>query len=138
MLAESTIATTPLPRIAGAKVVKLYPVSRYLRAFDLTVSAAGYNSFHEQIGFGIPTVFLPNAATRLDDQVGRARFAAATGVALAVEDPSTGELEEVLDQAARPEVRAGLAHRCRELTFENGGGAAAAWLSGLRARRHGG
>jgi UDP-N-acetylglucosamine:LPS N-acetylglucosamine transferase len=101
------------------------------------VSAAGYNSFHEQIGFGIPTVFLPNGATRLDDQVGRARFAAATGVALTVEDPSTGELEEVLDQAVRPEVRAGLAHRCRELAFENGGGSAAAWLSGLRAR-HGG
>jgi hypothetical protein len=59
-------------------------------------------------------------------------------VALAVEDPAAGELEEVLDQAARPEVRAGLAHRCRELAFENGGGAAAAWLSGLRARRHGG
>ena len=135
VLAESTIATTPLPRLAGAKVVKLYPVSRYLRAFDLAISAAGYNSFHEQIGFAVPTVFLPNAATRLDDQVGRARFAAATGVALTVEDPSTGELEEVLDQAARPEVRAGLAHRCRELAFENGGGAAAAWLSGLRARR---
>jgi UDP:flavonoid glycosyltransferase YjiC (YdhE family) len=138
VLAESTIATTPLPRIAGAKVVRLYPVSRYLRAFELTVSAAGYNAFHEQIGFGIPTVFLPNAATRLDDQIGRARFAAATGVALSVEDPSTGELEEVLDQAARPEVRAGLVHRCQELAFENGGGAAAAWLSGLRARRHGG
>jgi len=137
VLAESTIATTPMPRVAGAKVVKLYPVSRYLHAFDLTVSAAGYNSFHEQIGFAIPTVFLPNASTRLDDQVGRARFAAATGVGLAVEDPATGELEEVLDQAARPEVRAGLAHRCRELAFENGGGAAAAWLSGLRARRHG-
>ncbi|MFF5293427.1 hypothetical protein [Paractinoplanes globisporus] len=138
VLAESTIATAPLPRIAGVRVVKLYPVSRYLRAFDLTVSAAGYNSFHEQLGFAIPTVFLPNAATRLDDQVGRARFAAATGVALTVEDPSTRELEEVLDQAARPEVRAGLAHRCRELAFENGGGAAAAWLSGLRSRRHGG
>jgi UDP:flavonoid glycosyltransferase YjiC (YdhE family)/glycosyltransferase involved in cell wall biosynthesis len=138
VLAESTIATTPMPKVPGAKVVKLYPVSRYLRGFDLAISAAGYNSFHEQIGFAIPTVFLPNASTRLDDQVGRARFAAATGVALAVEDPATGELEEVLDQAARPEVRAGLAHRCRELTFENGGGAAAAWLSGLRARRHGG
>ncbi|HEX5205181.1 MAG TPA: glycosyltransferase [Actinoplanes sp.] len=138
VLAESTIATTPLPRVAGAKAVKLYPVSRYLRAFDLAVSASGYNSFHEQIGFAVPTVFLPNASTRLDDQIGRARFAAATGVALAVEDPSTGELEEVLDQAARPEVRAGLAHRCQELAFENGGGPAAAWLSGLRPRRHGG
>ena len=54
-------------RCPGAHVVKLYPVSRYLRAFDLTVSAAGYNSFHEQLGFGVPTVFLPNTA----DQAGR-------------------------------------------------------------------
>jgi glycosyltransferase involved in cell wall biosynthesis len=138
VLAESTIATTPMPQVPGAKVVKIYPVSRYLRAFDLTVSAAGYNSFHEQIGFGIPTIFLPNTSTRLDDQVGRARFAAATGVALVVEDPRSQELEEVLDQATRPEVRAGLIHRCGELAFENGGGAAAAWLSGLTARRHGG
>jgi glycosyltransferase involved in cell wall biosynthesis len=131
VLAESTIATRPMPRVPGAKVIKIYPVSRYLRAFDLTVSAAGYNSFHEQIGFAIPTVFLPNTSTRLDDQVGRARFAAATGVALTVEDPSSGELEQVLDQAVRPEVRAGLAHRCRELTFDGGGAAAAAWLSAL-------
>ena len=138
VLAESTIATRPLPRVPGAKVVKLYPVSRYLRAFDLTVSAAGYNSFHEQIGFRIPTVFLPNTSTRLDDQVGRARFAAATGVALVVEDPGSAELEDVLNQAVRPEVRAGLTHRCGELAFDNGGGAAAAWLSGLPARRHGG
>jgi UDP:flavonoid glycosyltransferase YjiC (YdhE family) len=138
VLVESAIATTPMPQVPGAKVVKIYPVSRYLRAFDLTVSAAGYNSFHEQIGFGIPTVFLPNTSTRLDDQVGRARFAAATGVALVVEDPRSAELEEVLDQAARPAVRAGLIHRCGELTFENGGGAAAAWLSGLTSRRHGG
>jgi len=132
VLAESTIATTPLPEVPGAQVVKIYPVSRYLRAFDLSVSAAGYNSFHEQIGFRIPTVFLPNTATRLDDQVGRARFAAATGVALAVEDPASDELEQVLEQAVRPEVRAALAHRCGEKAFGNGGAAAAAWLSGLR------
>jgi glycosyltransferase involved in cell wall biosynthesis len=134
VLAESTIATRPMPPVPGAKVVKLYPVSRYLRAFDLTVSAAGYNSFHEQIGFGIPTVFLPNTATRLDDQIGRARFAAATGVALVVEDPESPELEEALDQAVRPDVRARLTHRCAELAFDNGAPAAAAWLSGLPTR----
>jgi hypothetical protein len=137
VLAESTIATTPMPRIPGAKVVQIYPVSRYLRAFDLTVSAAGYNSFHEQIGFGIPTVFLPNTATKLDDQVGRARFAAATGVALSVENPALVELEEALDRVVRPEVRAGLTRRCAELSFPNGGAAAAAWLSGLPARCEG-
>jgi hypothetical protein len=134
VLAESTIATTPMPRIAGAKVVKIYPVSRYLRAFNLTVSAAGYNSFHEQIAFGIPTLFLPNTATKLDDQVGRARFAAATGVALSVENPDSTELDEALAQLVRPSVRAGLTRRCAELSFPNGAAAAAAWLSGLAAR----
>ena len=84
-------------------MVKIYPVSRYLRAFDLTVSAAGYNSFHEQIALRrSPRVFLPNTATRLDDQVGRARFAAATGVALSVEDPGSAELDEALAQLVRP------------------------------------
>ena len=134
VLAESMIATSPMPPVPGAKIVKIYPVSRYLRAFDLVVSASGYNSYHEQIGFGIPTVFVPNTATRLDDQVGRARFAAASGVALSVEDPTSAELEEVLDAAVRPEVRAAMRRRCAELTFSNGAVAAAAWLSGLRAR----
>jgi UDP-N-acetylglucosamine:LPS N-acetylglucosamine transferase len=79
-------------------------------------------------------VFLPNRQTKLDDQVGRARFAATTGAALIVEDPSSDELERVLDQAVRPPVREELIRRCRALAFENGGGEAAAWLSGLTAR----
>ena len=135
ILAESAIATAPMPPVPSARVVRIYPVSRYLRAFDLVVSAAGYNSYHEQIGFGIPTVFLPNTETRLDDQVGRARFAAAAGVALTVEDPASPELERALDRAVRPEVRAQLTRRCAELAFGNGGAAAATWLSGLAARR---
>jgi UDP:flavonoid glycosyltransferase YjiC (YdhE family) len=133
VLAESAIATAPIPPVAGARIIKVYPVSRYLRAFDLVVSAAGYNSYHEQIGFGVPTVFVPNTRTKLDDQVGRARFAAATGVALNIEDPApdSDELEKVLDAAVRPEVRAAMRRRCAELTFGNGAAAAAAWLSGL-------
>jgi glycosyltransferase involved in cell wall biosynthesis len=134
VMAESAIATEPMLPLPGAKVVKLYPVSRYLRAFDLTVSAAGYNSYHEQIAFAVPTVFLPNRQTRLDNQVGRARFAATTGAALIVEDPSTDELERVLAEAVRPSVREQLILRCRDLHFPNGGGDAAAWLSGLSAR----
>jgi UDP-N-acetylglucosamine:LPS N-acetylglucosamine transferase len=130
-MAESTIATEPLPPMPGATIVKLYPVSRYLRAFDLTVSAAGYNSYHEQVGFAIPTVFLPNRSTKLDDQVGRARFAATTGAALTVEDPATDELEKALDEVVRPAVREKLILRCKELGFANGAQAAAAWLSGL-------
>jgi glycosyltransferase involved in cell wall biosynthesis len=131
VVAESTIATGPVPRPVGAQAVKIYPVSRYLRGFDLVVAASGYNSFHELIGFGVPSVFVPNRATGLDDQVARARYAAATGTALVVEDPESDELEAVLDRAARADVRAALSRRCADVTFGNGAGPAATWLGSL-------
>jgi UDP:flavonoid glycosyltransferase YjiC (YdhE family) len=67
--------------LAGVHVVREYPLSRRFRAFDLAVSAAGYNSFHELLRFGIPTLFIPNQDTALDDQQGRARFASDQGLA---------------------------------------------------------
>ena len=81
-------------------------------------------------------MFLPNRQTKLDDQVGRARFAAATGAALTVEDPDLGRART----GARPGgpaggARAADASGAGELTFANGGAEAAAWLSGLPARR---
>jgi UDP:flavonoid glycosyltransferase YjiC (YdhE family) len=133
VLAESTIATGPLPPVPGAHVIKVYPVSRYLRGFDLVISASGYNSFHELIGFGIPTVFVPNTSTGLDDQVARARFAAAAGAALIIEDPASDEVDLVLAEAAMPAVREALTRRCAEVGFANGAADAAAWLHGLRS-----
>jgi UDP:flavonoid glycosyltransferase YjiC (YdhE family) len=138
VLAESAIATEPLPDIPGAHVIKIYPVSRYLRGFDLVISAAGYNSFHELIGFGIPTVFVPNTSTGLDDQVARARFAAAAGAALIIEDLQSDEVDLVLAEAAMPTVREALTRRCAEVSFANGAVEAAAWLSGLTTVPSGG
>jgi UDP-N-acetylglucosamine:LPS N-acetylglucosamine transferase len=133
VVAESTIATEPLPPIPGAHVIKVYPVSRYLRGFDLVISASGYNSFHELIGFGIPSVFVPNTSTGLDDQVARARFAAAAGAALIIEDPAGDEVDLVLAEAAMPSVREALTRRCAEVGFANGADEAAAWLGSLRS-----
>jgi predicted glycosyltransferase len=62
-------------------VVREFPISRRFRAFDLAVSASGYNSFHELLRFGVPTLFLPNRDTALDDQQGRAQFASDRGLA---------------------------------------------------------
>jgi UDP:flavonoid glycosyltransferase YjiC (YdhE family) len=45
-------------------IVREFPLSRRFRAFDLAVSASGYNSFHELLRFGIPTLFIPNLDTR--------------------------------------------------------------------------
>ena len=48
-----------------------YPISRYFRAIDGAVAAAGYNAYHELIRFGIPTLFAPDAPP--DRRPGRAR-----------------------------------------------------------------
>ncbi len=48
---------------------------------DLTVSAAGYNSFHELLYHGLPAIFVPQVASFLDDQDRRARAAADRGLA---------------------------------------------------------
>lgn len=60
-------------------VVSDYPLSRRYAAFDVVVSASGYNSFHELLRLGVPSLFVPNPDTMLDDQDARARFAADRG-----------------------------------------------------------
>jgi UDP:flavonoid glycosyltransferase YjiC (YdhE family) len=74
-----------------------YPMARFARAFDLTVSAAGYNNFHELIHLGVPTLFVP-MRRELDDQAARARWAARNGVGLACEGPDAPELEAELGE----------------------------------------
>ena len=68
----------------------------------LAISASGYNSFHELLRFGIPTLFIPNQNTALDDQHGRAQFAADRGLAHMIErvsvDTATPLLCDLLDR----------------------------------------
>jgi UDP:flavonoid glycosyltransferase YjiC (YdhE family) len=131
VVAQSPISRTALDLPAGAIVVNLYPLSPYLRAFDFAVSAAGYNSFHELISFGVPSVFMPNENTAYDDQVARVRYAAEHGVAVWLQDPTSNEsLEPILDHV----VREALSERCLELSPPNGAQAAADWVTELISR----
>lgn len=63
-------------------LVRHFPLSQHLAAFDYVVSAAGYNSFHETLRLGVPALFVPNRHTSLDDQEARARHAHLQGWAL--------------------------------------------------------
>lgn len=77
--AQSPLASPPQ---AGQtdQVIALYPISRYLAAFDGVISAAGYNSFHEiMLGCTAPVLFVPTVNARLDDQPARARYATKQG-----------------------------------------------------------
>jgi UDP:flavonoid glycosyltransferase YjiC (YdhE family) len=109
----------------------VYPVSRYLRAFDAAFSAAGYNSFHELIAFAVPTVFVPNEHAVVDDQAARARFAEWAGAALAVSEWSTAELLGRVEAVLEPHVQAHLSANCRRVFPGNGAADAAAVLAGL-------
>ena len=85
-------------------------MARYLRAFDLTVAAAGYNAFHELLHLGVPTLFVP-MPRELDDQGARARWAQREGAGLAVEGPDAPDLEDKLGElldagSARADLRA--------------------------------
>ena len=127
---ESSIST----RLDVPGDVKLlretYPVSRYYRAFDFAVSAAGYNAYHELIRFAVPTLFVP-MPRELDDQAARARYAERAGIALACDGPGSELIEPRLEEMLDASLRARLAARGRELAGPNGAVEAARLLSRL-------
>ncbi|HEX6299493.1 MAG TPA: glycosyltransferase [Acidimicrobiia bacterium] len=76
----------------------VYPLMRYLTAFDAAISAAGYNSVHELIPAGVPSLFVPKSASQTDDQIARATYLADHDLALVAMDH---DLESVRNQVER-------------------------------------
>jgi hypothetical protein len=70
----------------GVPIRGVYPLMRYLAAFDAAISAAGYNSVHELLPAGVPSLFVPKSASQTDDQIARAGYLADHDLALAAVD----------------------------------------------------
>jgi hypothetical protein len=128
------IAREGLPLGDPNRVVELrgvYPLARYLSAFDAAVSAAGYNTFHELLLTGVPTLLVPSRAMGTDDQEARARWAADNGLALIAsqDDPETigAQTSQLLD----PTVRGSLQAACAALPRETGATQAAGLIAAL-------
>jgi UDP:flavonoid glycosyltransferase YjiC (YdhE family) len=116
--------------------VSVYPVSRNYRAVDFAIAASGYNAFHELVQFGVPTAFVPNTVTAMDDQEGRAVWARESGAGLCLPEATAAGVDRVVTVLADPVRREGIARRCRELARPNGAAAAMAAveeLIGLRS-----
>jgi UDP:flavonoid glycosyltransferase YjiC (YdhE family) len=73
--ARAPISVRDIELPAGVKPVSLYPLARYLRAFDVFVGAAGYNTCCEVVQAGIPSLLVPNTQLA-DDQMRRAQMVA--------------------------------------------------------------
>ena len=105
-------ARSPLARSAAdlgidrAALRHLFPLGRYLLAFDGVITACGYNSFHEVMQTSLPVLLAPTANERLDDQVARASHAATEGWAMML-DPKGAEDRSGLLGRFMADVRAG-------------------------------
>lgn len=100
------------PEVPGAIVVHgRYPLAPYLRAFDLAVTSAGYNSVHENISVGLPAVYVPNIDAVTDDQTARAELVEQAGMGLVARTRS--ELATAIHRLTEPKhlaaVKAALA-----------------------------
>lgn len=58
---------------AEVRPLTLYPLAKYLKAFDVFVGAAGYNTCCEVVQAGIPSLLVPNKLV-VDDQQKRAEL----------------------------------------------------------------
>jgi hypothetical protein len=134
---SSTIARLPGVPEGVVHLRSTYPVSRYFAAFDLAVSAAGYNAYHELIRFRVPALYVPMPRLT-DDQPARARYAQRVGIGLGVEGPDSERIEACLDELLDSERRAAMRERLEGLRLPDGAEEAARWLGELATARGGG
>jgi UDP:flavonoid glycosyltransferase YjiC (YdhE family) len=107
--------------LPGARTLSGFPLARLFRAFDVAVSAAGYNSFHELLGIGIPTIFVPNENPSMDEQEARAAWAERRGLGVAVRAHDTDRLNWALDAILVPGVAERMRRNAAGLPAAEGG-----------------
>lgn len=107
-----------------AETLEYYPIAELAMAFEATVSAAGYNSYHEWVSACVPTIWIPNLQTKTDDQMARARYAADAGVGICVEDPTSEAVRTAVTRITNDAERAEMSARLTERRRPNGAHAA--------------
>ncbi|WP_423066924.1 glycosyltransferase [Devosia sp. CN2-171] len=130
-VAEWINGTQPLNYWQGVSYLRGYPLSQYFKAFDFSVSAAGYNTFHEIVNFDLPTIFIPNRHPSMDDQAGRSSHAQAQQAAFELDESELGDLPDLVNLLMDGKAREFLAGNTRSLHQSNGGADAARWLTQL-------
>ena len=116
---RSPLASVPSGHIDQADIRNIYPLGRYLEAFDGAITAVGYNSFHELLGrTRYPVLLVPLSHQRLDSQTERARYAVDKGWARWIDPDHHASNQQELDQFFA-DIRAGVVCENRP-RFANG------------------
>jgi UDP-N-acetylglucosamine--N-acetylmuramyl-(pentapeptide) pyrophosphoryl-undecaprenol N-acetylglucosamine transferase len=130
VIARSELSPPHPTADADAIVVRRFPLSRWFAAFDGAVLAAGYNSFHEALSLGLPTVFVPNLATRTDDQDARAHYAQQQGWAWRWDGTDPAALATVARHLCDSSARAAVGQRLAMLPPAHGATQVASLIEG--------
>jgi hypothetical protein len=109
--------------------ISVYPLARYLPAFDLAFAASGYNSYHELVLAGVPTAYLPNLETATDDQGARSEFAERVGVGLHLPEVDHDTVDAAAKVLLDPDLRRRMHERALARRTGNGADTAAAALT---------
>lgn len=117
--ARAPISVRDVELPAGVRPLSVYPLARYLRAFDAFVGAAGYNTCCEVVQAGVPSLLVPNTQL-VDDQVRRAHHVAtlAPAVVSACETPAERHAALQLLAEIRPRAVAATSMNGAELAAE--------------------
>jgi UDP:flavonoid glycosyltransferase YjiC (YdhE family) len=112
-----------VPALPGAVLLRgVYPMMEFLPAFDAAISGTGYNSVHELLFTGVPSVFVPFERV-IDDQERRALDLDARGAGRAVTSLDVAALSQALRSVL--ENRVAISAAAKRLVPANGAEAAA-------------
>ena len=128
---QPVISNNARERTDGVLTAPVYPVARYLKAFDFAVSACGYNSFHELLLAAVPTVFVPNENPMMDEQLARARYAENHGMGICLRTSDIYGARPSIDRMLDPSQRKRMSAKSRKLSFPNGAAQAARLIEEL-------
>ncbi len=117
---RNPLARPPDNEWPGALSCGVYPIASCLNAIDLMITNASYNSFHECVYGGVPTIFVPNESPEMDDQHLRAAYADAAGLGLRLRAAELGRVDRTIEVALSEDFRAELRRRSARLEFVNG------------------
>ncbi|MEH6984052.1 glycosyltransferase, partial [Priestia megaterium] len=121
VISESIIGKKlQIPEQENLIIIRDYPISSYYNAFDLAITASGYNSFHELLFFNVPAIIIPNQMTKTDDQVARALSAEKEGAAIVIKNESIPEIEKAINMALDPQKQLLMKSTTQKLMYKNG------------------
>jgi len=128
VVGESMIGDEIIFEHPRVRVIRDYPNFKYFRDVDFALIAGGYNTYHEIIEAGIPSICYPNHNTGRDDQLGRVKKAKDAGCMIVVEKRNKINIDLSITRIMDPKVRSEMRLKTKNLRKGNGAHDAAKWI----------